>query len=65
MMPQAVDLQKIADEASINKALLHYYFRSRVRLAEAVPRYLAVRRFQTGTFDRSAPVFLAENGVSG
>ena len=28
--------QEIADEAGVNKALLHYYFRSKDRLAEAV-----------------------------
>lgn len=28
--------QEIADEAGVNKALLHYYFRSKERLAEAV-----------------------------
>ncbi len=28
--------QEIADEASVNKALLHYYYRSKDRLAEAV-----------------------------
>ena len=29
-------MQEIADEAGVNKALLHYYFRSKNRLAEAV-----------------------------
>jgi AcrR family transcriptional regulator len=29
-------MQEIADEAGVNKALLHYYFRSKSRLAEAV-----------------------------
>src|SRR6185312_14461379 len=29
-------MQEIADEAGVNKALLHYYFRSKDRLAEAV-----------------------------
>lgn len=29
-------MQEIADEAGVNKALLHYYFRSKERLAEAV-----------------------------
>lgn len=29
-------MQDIADEAGVNKALLHYYFRSKERLAEAV-----------------------------
>jgi AcrR family transcriptional regulator len=29
-------MQEIAEEAGVNKALLHYYFRSKARLAEAV-----------------------------
>src|SRR5215213_3656330 len=29
-------MQEIADEAGVNKALLHYYFRSKERLSEAV-----------------------------
>lgn len=29
-------MQEIADEAGVNKALLHYYFRNKERLAEAV-----------------------------
>jgi AcrR family transcriptional regulator len=29
-------MQEIADEAGVNKALLHYYFRSKERLAEAI-----------------------------
>ena len=29
-------MQEIADEADINKALLHYYFRSKEKLFEAV-----------------------------
>jgi AcrR family transcriptional regulator len=29
-------MQEVADEAGVNKALLHYYFRSKERLAEAV-----------------------------
>lgn len=29
-------MQEIADEAGVNKALLHYYFRSKQKLAEAV-----------------------------
>jgi TetR/AcrR family transcriptional regulator len=33
--------QEIADEAGVNKALLHYYFRSKERLAEAVFRRAA------------------------
>ena len=31
-------MQEVADEAGVNKALLHYYFRSKDRLAEAVFR---------------------------
>jgi AcrR family transcriptional regulator len=34
-------MQEIADEAGVNKALLHYYFRSKERLAEAVFRRAA------------------------
>jgi AcrR family transcriptional regulator len=34
-------MQEIADEADVNKALLHYYFRSKARLAEAVFRHAA------------------------
>jgi len=33
---QGARMQEIADEAAINKALLHYYFRSKDRLFEAV-----------------------------
>ncbi|HOI50037.1 MAG TPA: helix-turn-helix domain-containing protein, partial [Prolixibacteraceae bacterium] len=29
-------MQEIADEAGINKALLHYYFRSKEKLFEAI-----------------------------
>ena len=36
-------MQEIADEAGVNKALLHYYFRSKNRLAEAVFQRVAVR----------------------
>ncbi len=32
-------MQEIAEEAGVNKALLHYYFRSKARLAEAVFRH--------------------------
>lgn len=38
-------MQEIADEAGVNKALLHYYFRSKERLAEAVFRRAARRLF--------------------
>jgi TetR/AcrR family transcriptional regulator len=36
-------MQDIADEAGVNKALLHYYFRSKDRLAEAVFRRVALQ----------------------
>lgn len=38
-------MQEIAAEAGVNQALLHYYFRSKARLAEAVFRSVAVRIF--------------------
>lgn len=38
-------MQEIADEAAVNKALLHYYFRSKARLAEAVFERVARRLF--------------------
>lgn len=38
-------MQEIADEADVNKALLHYYFRSKSRLAEAVFQRIAVELF--------------------
>jgi TetR/AcrR family transcriptional regulator len=36
-------MQEIAEEAGVNPALLHYYFKSKDRLAQAVFRDLAVR----------------------
>ena len=39
-------MQEIADEAGINKAMLHYYFRSKEKLYEAVFEYV-FRRFAT------------------
>lgn len=36
-------MQDIADEAGVNKALLHYYFRSKERLASAVFQRAALR----------------------
>ena len=36
-------MQEIAQEAGVNQALLHYYFRSKDRLAEAVFRQVASR----------------------
>jgi AcrR family transcriptional regulator len=38
-------MQDIADEAGVNKALLHYYFRSKSRLADAVFQRVAIRIF--------------------
>ena len=40
-------MQEIAEEAGVNQALLHYYFRSKERLAEAVFRETAGRMFPT------------------
>ena len=40
-------MQEIADEAGVNKALLHYYFRSKSRLADAV-----FQRVARGIFGR-------------
>jgi TetR/AcrR family transcriptional regulator len=34
-------MQEIADEAGVNKALLHYYYRSKAQLADAVFRHAA------------------------
>lgn len=48
-------MQEIADEAGVNKALLHYYFRSKSRLADAV-----FQRVARGIFGR-----LSEVGTSG
>lgn len=44
-------MQEIAQEAGVNKALLHYYFRSKNRLAEAV-----FRRVATGLFARAGGI---------
>jgi AcrR family transcriptional regulator len=38
-------MQEIADEAGVNKALLHYYFRSKSRLADAVFQRVAKEIF--------------------
>jgi AcrR family transcriptional regulator len=38
-------MQEIAEEAGVNQALLHYYFRSKERLAEAVFRETGGRMF--------------------
>jgi AcrR family transcriptional regulator len=38
-------MQEIAEEADVNQALLHYYFRSKEKLSEAVFREIAGRMF--------------------
>jgi Transcriptional regulator len=38
-------MQEIAEEAGVNQALLHYYFRSKEKLSEAVFRDTAGRMF--------------------
>ncbi len=38
-------MQEIAEEAGVNKALLHYYFRNKERLADAVFRRVALALF--------------------
>ncbi|HVF40590.1 MAG TPA: TetR family transcriptional regulator [Gemmatimonadaceae bacterium] len=40
-------MQEIAEEAGVNQALLHYYFRTKERLSEAVFRETAGRMFPT------------------
>src|SRR5260370_34254792 len=40
-------MQEIAREAGVNQALLHYYFRSKERLASAVFRQIAGRLLPT------------------
>src|SRR4051812_12492809 len=47
-------MQEIADEAGVNKALLHYYFRSKERLAAAV-----FERVARGLFARLGMVAMA------
>jgi AcrR family transcriptional regulator len=48
-------MQEIADEAGVNKALLHYYFRNKERLANAV--FIRVAR---GLFARVTEVAMAD-----
>jgi len=52
---QGARMQEIADEAGINKALLHYYFRSKQKLFEAV-----FKRVLTGTFHKLNHIFSGE-----
>ena len=51
-------MQEIAAEAGVNQALLHYYFRSKDRLAEAVFRQVAGRVIPTvlGLFGSDLPI---------
>ena len=51
-------MQEIADHAGINKALLHYYFRSKDKLFEAVFSEVA-----GNLFPAMAQIFIAELGV--
>ncbi|MDB4883339.1 MAG: regulatory protein TetR [Gemmatimonadetes bacterium] len=44
-------MQEIADEAGVNKALLHYYFRNKSRLADAI-----FKRVAGGVFERIVQV---------
>src|ERR1041385_2718134 len=48
-------MQEIADEAGVNKALLHYYFRNKERLAAAV-----FERVARGLFSRIAQLATAD-----
>ncbi len=50
--------QEIADEAGVNKALLHYYFRTKERLAEAVFERAAGQLFPAlaGALAADAPI---------
>lgn len=51
-------MQEIADAAEINKAMLHYYFRSKDKLYQAVFRYVFVRFMVTiGSALKEAPTF--------
>ncbi|HEV7993540.1 MAG TPA: helix-turn-helix domain-containing protein [Gemmatimonadaceae bacterium] len=48
-------MQEIADEAGVNKALLHYYFRNKSRLADAI-----FQRVAGGVFSRIMDVALSD-----
>lgn len=52
-------MQEIAEEAGVNQALLHYYFRSKDQLAQAVFRELAVRIVPS-----IASIFASEEGLA-
>ena len=51
-------MQEIAEEAGVNQALLHYYFRSKERLSEAVFADTAGRMFPVliATLGSDAPI---------
>lgn len=51
-------MQEIAEEAGVNKALLHYYFRSKNRLGDAV-----FRRVATELFSRAGAIFGADDDL--
>lgn len=51
-------MQEIADEAGINKALLHYYFRSKERLFEAI--FSEIFKF---AFPKLSQIILSDAGI--
>jgi len=51
-------MQEIADEAGINKALLHYYFRSKERLFEAI--FSEIFKF---AFPKLSRIILSDAGI--
>lgn len=51
-------MQEIADEAGINKALLHYYFRSKERLFEAI--FSEITKF---VFPKLTQILLSDAGI--
>jgi TetR/AcrR family transcriptional regulator len=51
-------MQEIADEAGVNKALLHYYFRSKDRLALAI-----FQRVAAAVFGRIAQLLMSDAGL--
>ncbi len=51
-------MQEIADEAGINKALLHYYFRSKERLFEAI--FAEIIKF---AFPKISRIIASEEGI--
>lgn len=53
-------MQEIANEAGVNKALLHYYFRSKDRLAQGVFQRVAAAVFGRIAFLLTSPVPLEE-----